>query len=175
MHGTKAERAEARRRAAILAAVEVENWRDREGKARPTPERKRRGNLALHDGDDAGTRHAVDEGATLLDRLRIAALITDLQCQAGSTLAELLERTRLGSAPRSCLDFTPRGRDDERPSSHAELRDLAERAALRRITGAPVWDLLRATCDEDRGPTDRRGLEQLRGGLNRVAAYWRLG
>ena len=172
--GTKAQRAEARRRAALSAAVLAENWTDRNGKARPTPERRRRGAFVLQDGDEAGVTVAVDGAATLLDRLRMAKLISDVQCRAGLDLAALFDRTRQGTQMRSCLDFTPVGFDPEREPTHGELRDIAERAQLHRIIGAAPWALMRAVCLEQRGPRDLRHLRGLRIGLDKVVDFWRL-
>lgn len=173
-HGTKAERAEWRRRAALSAAILAENWTDRRDKGRPTPERRRRGAFVLIDGDEAGVAIAVDAAATMLDQLRLAGLISDLQAQAGHDLAALIDRTQIGPPLRSCLDFAPRGHTGDRPPTHGELRDLAERAALIRITGAAGWALLRAVVLEQRAPTGTGNLGRLRAGLDAVAAFWRL-
>ena len=61
----------------MSAAVVLENWRDKDGKARPTPERPNRGSFILIDGDDAGVAIAIDTSVTTLDRLRQALLITE--------------------------------------------------------------------------------------------------
>ena len=171
---SKVRRVKARRRTELSAAVAAENWTDRDGKARPTAQRRRRGVFVLRDGDDAGVAIAVDMGATMLDQLLIATLITDVQCHAGHDLAALLERTRLGSTMKSCLDFTPVGYEGEREPTYGELRDVAERAQLQRACGLAIWALLRSVCQEQRGPGEMHNLRKLRAGRDVAVRFWSL-
>jgi len=154
------------------AAVSAEIWADREGKARPTPERIAKGKFSLRDADDAGVTVAVDEASTPLDVLRIAGVITDIQCQAGHDFAAMMYRTRMVSPGRSCLDFSPVGHDGDNEPSHAELRDSQDRAKLfAKCDGPLVWAELRRVCFEHQ-PT--KHLPSLRSGLDLCAVYWGL-
>lgn len=58
-----------RERLRIAAAAEI--WEDREGKARPTPQRKLKGVFSLSDGDDAGVSVASDSASCTLDALAV--------------------------------------------------------------------------------------------------------
>lgn len=154
----------------LSAAAQAENWTDRDGKARPTPERRAKGAFVLRDGEDAGVTVAVDEACTELDRLRRRGILTDEQAQGGHDLAALLERTRLTAPGRSCLDISPVGFDDSEPS-HGELRDARERAELYLSCGVLTWRELRRVCHEGLAP---RSLIRLREGLDICARYWGL-
>lgn len=154
----------------VSAAVAAEIWDDREGKARPTPERRAKGAFVLRDGDDAGITVAVDECATMLDWLARSGIITQEQCAAGHSLAALLERTRLVSGSRSCLDFDVGGYDSSEPT-HGELRDERERAILHERCGRGVWLELRRVCHEGQRPHSPMRLSQ---GLTVCARFWRL-
>ena len=151
------------------AAVQAANWEDRDGKARPTPERQAKGNFVLRDGELAGVTIAVDEAGTILDRLHRGGQITADQCQGGHDFAALLERTRLGSRGRSCLDFTPVGHDGDAEPTHAELRDTNERWRLHLQCGAVTWREMRRVCSE--GEPARDSI-RLRDGLDRCVAMW---
>ena len=146
-------------------AVAADNWADRDGKARPTPERRAKGAFVLRDTEDAGVTVAVDEGATQLDRLHMRGVITAEQCQAGHDLAAILYRTRLVSAGRSCLDWTPVGPDtDDAPETWQQERDRVQRTRIfMRCRGQWVWPELVRTCRDDEPP---RKIDALRDGLD---------
>lgn len=150
------------------AAVAAEIWADRDGKRRPTEERRQKGAFVLRDGDDAGVTVAVDEAATCLDRLRIAGRITDEQCQGGQDYAALMERTRMISGGRSCIDFTPVGYDGG-GSDHAEARDSRDRAELYLACGMLTWAEMRRVCCDQHEPKD---MARLRAGLDICAKFW---
>ncbi len=68
------------------AAVTADIWQDREGKARPTDERRRQGSWVLRDGEDAGVTIAVDEHAHVLDQMASKSIISsDQQPPGGGT------------------------------------------------------------------------------------------
>jgi len=169
---SKAQKKAQRRADQISAARHAENWTDREGKARPTPERKAKGVFVLRDGDDAGVTVAVDECSTMLDQLRMHGIITDPQCQAGHDFAAMLNRMQMVSPGRSCLDFTPVGYDGDHEPTHAELRDKDDRIKIfAKCSGPWVWPELRRVCFENDKPRD---LKSLISGLDICAVYWGL-
>lgn len=153
----------AKRAQSIAAAAQI--WDDRDGKARPTPERLAKGAFVLRDAEDAGATVAVDEAATMLDRLAMAGVITEDQRQGGLDLAMVLHRTRLGSQGRSCIDFTPTGHpDDDAPETHQQQRDRQQRAQVFLACRGPwVWPELYRVCGQDHRP---RHIESLRTGLD---------
>ncbi|MCJ8138592.1 hypothetical protein [Falsirhodobacter halotolerans] len=151
------------------AAVTADIWQDREGKARPTDERRARGAWVLRDGEEAGVTVAVDEHAHVLDQMLAKKLITADQCLAGHDFAALMERTRMVSAGRSCLDFTPVGYEGDNDPTHGELRDASERKVLYAQMGSWVWSEMRMVCHQGFWP-DR--LDRLREGLDMAAKYW---
>ena len=152
------------------AAVAANIWEDRAGKARPTPERLAKGSFVLRDTEDAGITVAVDEACTMLDRLHRAGRIDGDQLQGGHDFAALMERTRMVSRGRSCLDFSPVGHDDSEPT-HAELRDQEERAKLYlRCRGPWIWAELRRVCCDGHNPRD---MPSLLAGLDMCAEFWR--
>lgn len=168
MKAAKKARRAARQAQSIAAAAEI--WTPREGKDRPTPERLSKGAFVLRDTEDAGVTHAVDEGATELDRLAIRGLITEDQRDGGHDFAALMERTRLVSRGRSCLDFTPVGYDGGEGNEWQEKRDSQDRAELYLACGMATWAELRRVCCEGHAPTS---IERLRHGLTVCAEFWR--
>ena len=151
------------------AAVEAAIWTDRDGKARPTPERKAKGDFVLRDGDDAGVTVAVDQTVTELDRLRNRGVITPDQAQGGHDFAALLDRTRLTSPGRSCLNFDPVGYDGGDTQSHSAERDAQERAEIYLACGVATFAELRSVCCDMHPP---RSLIRLRSGLSLCAKFW---
>lgn len=169
-HAKKARQRERRRmKQDLSAAVAADIWQDRDGKARPTAERRQRGSWVLRDGEDAGVTIAVDEHAHVLDQMASKGIISSDQQQAGHDLAALMERTRLVAGGRSCLDFTPVGHEGDAEPTHSELRDAKERRDLYGKLGAGAWAQLRMVCHEGHWP-DR--INDLRHGLDVAAKYW---
>lgn len=150
-------------------AARADNWEDREGKARPTPERLSKGRFTLQDTDDAGVTVAVDGAVTELDRLLAAGVINADQCQGGHDFAALMYRTRLVSHGRSCLNFEPVGYEDGTPS-HQEIVDSRDRTELYLACGSFTWAELRRVACEDRKMTDA---VRLKDGLTLCAKFWR--
>lgn len=149
---------------AQMQAAAAERWADRDGKARPTPERRAKGAFVLRDGEAEGESFAVDEAATVLDRLAMAGVINEDQRQGGIDLAMVLHRTRLGHQGRSCCDFTPTGYQDDEPETHQQQRDRQQRAQVYASCRGPwVWPELYRVCGEDQQP---RHIESLRAGLD---------
>lgn len=162
------EKREARKARKSSPAVEAGIWDDRDGKARPTAERRAKGAFVLRDGEDAGVTVAVDEAATVLDRLARRGIVTSDQRDAGHDFAALMQRTQLTKQGRSCLNFDPVGYDDSEPT-HAEMRDAAERWRLYMACGAEVWrEMRRVCCDGE--PV--RSLDRLRAGLDHCVKMW---
>ena len=155
----------------LSAAVTAENWDDRpeSGKSRPTPQRMAKGVFVLRDGEDAGVTVAVDENATMLDRLCADGVIEPAQRDGGLSLAALLHRTRLTKEGRSCLDFSPVGHDGGGEPTHAELRDSQERAEIYLACGVATFRELRSVCLEGHTP---RNINRLRSGLDICARFW---
>lgn len=146
-------------------------WSDRDGKARPTPERRAKGCFVLRDTEDAGATVAVDEEASMIGRLQRAGIITATQAHAATDLAALLERTRITSRGRSCLDTTPIGHEGDAEPTHGELRDAQERAEIYLSCGVAIWRELLRLCQDDDRP---RNIGLLRQGLDICVRYWRL-
>ncbi|WRH62056.1 MAG: hypothetical protein RSE12_17040 [Fuscovulum sp.] len=152
----------------IAATADV--WEDRDGKARPTAERRAKGMFRLVDGDDAGVTVAVDQCATMLDWLALRGMIDGDQAAAGLLLAGLLERTRLVGQGRSCLNFDPVGRDGDEISPQA-VEDERDRAEIYIGVGMAAWAELRRVCQDGQGPRD---LDKLRYGLDHCVKFWRI-
>lgn len=136
------------RRQEKSAAVEADNWSDRDGKARPTPERRRHGVWELKDGDRAGDTVAVDRAGSTLDALREAKSISHEECEAGWDFAALMARTRLVSQGRSCLDFTPVGYDGDFEDDTAKADSALRAKIFAKCNGPWVWAELRRVCCE---------------------------
>lgn len=167
MKAAKKARRAAKQAQSIAAAAEI--WTPREGKDRPTPERLSKGAFVLRDTEDAGVTHAVDEGATELDRLALRGIITEDQRQAGHDLAQVLHRTRLTSAGRSCIDMTPVGYQslEDSEDDWQAKRDNAQRQAVwLRCKGPWVWPELIRVCRDDE---PCRHVPSLRDGLDIAA------
>lgn len=164
---TKAEKRRKKRMAAREAAAQIEakRWIPREGKDRPTQQRLTKGAFVLRDTEDAGVSVAVDENATMLDRLRSAGLISEDQRQAGHDLAGVLQRTSLAPQGRSCLDMTPRGHHgDDTDETWQERRDSQQRRLVwARCKGPWVWPELMRVCRDDEAC---RHIDSLRSGLD---------
>lgn len=163
----KLKRAKRQEQSAAIAAAQWEA-RPESGKDRPTPERKTKGAFRLVDGEDAGVTVAVDMESTLLDRLASRRIITPEQAQGGHDFASLMERTRLVSQGRSCLNFEPVGHDESEPT-HAELRDQQERREIYLACGSLTFAELRRTCCDERMPKD---ILRLREGLDLCVKFW---
>lgn len=165
-----AKRERRKAKAVQSAAVEAANWSDREGKARPTPERLARGSWGLLDGEDAGVTVAVDRMATRLDWLSASGAITADQCQGGQDFAALMRRMQMVGEGRSCIDFSPVGFDDgDSEPSHSELRDKRDRTELYLACGMATWAELRRVCVEQEPP---RSVDRLRIGLDLCVKFW---
>lgn len=164
MKAAKKARRAARQAQSIATAAEI--WTDREGKARPTPERLSKGAFVLRDTEDAGVTVAVDEGATELDRLAMRGVITEDQRQAGHDLAQVLHRTRLTSAGRSCINMEPVGYqslEDSEDDWQAKRDNEQRQAVWLRCRGPWVWPELIRVCRDDEPVRD---VASLRSGLD---------
>ncbi|HLS19448.1 MAG TPA: hypothetical protein VK090_06535, partial [Paracoccaceae bacterium] len=74
----------------------AEQWTDQPGKARPTPERLRRGAYQLVPGEDAGIRVAYDERSTPIRDAYASGKLSARQLDAGEKFEELY-RVVMGS------------------------------------------------------------------------------
>lgn len=146
-----------------------EIWQDRPHKARPTPERLRRGRWRLDDTEAAGVTVAVDEQATRLDQLQAKGIITAEQCQAGLDLADLIRRTRVTRAGRSCIDFAPVGHDPDHYDDSAEIAALGFRRQIYERVGPVTWQELWRVCVDERRPSD---VDRLRAGLSDCVGFF---
>ena len=109
-----------------LAQPRYDLWEDREGNARPTPERMTRAAFVLHDTEDAGVRRAVDPYTHILDQMLRDNLITQDQCDGGFGYAKLAAFNVAGATGRSCLDFSPVGYDANMPDDPGKAQDWRE-------------------------------------------------
>lgn len=109
-----------------LAQPRHDLWEDREGNARPTPERLAKVSFALRDTEDAGVRHAVAVDDYMLDKLLSERRINPDQHAAGWDYARLAAKNRLVSSGRSCLDFSPVGYDANLPDDPTASQDWRE-------------------------------------------------
>jgi hypothetical protein len=165
----KAKRRSQRKAQEQSAAVSADNWDDRDGKARPTPERRAKGDWELRDGEDAGVTVAVDRRASMLDQLGHIGKITANQVQGGHDFAALMQRMQMVPAGRSCLDFSPVGFDAADEPTHAELRDAQDRTELYLACGMLTWAELRRVCVDGDAP---RSYDRLRAGLDLCVKFW---
>lgn len=144
------------------ARAKAEIWDDRDGKARPTEQRRIKGVFRLREGDDAGVSIAVDEASCTVDRLHASGVLTDRQREAGHGF-EATARGVLGSpAGRSCCDMTPVGHDGDSDDDGAiEARRRWD--SLRRMLHPDDRRELVAVCWEGHRPVS---LDRLRRGLD---------
>lgn len=158
----KARRAERHRQKQLDAAqARAEIWEDRDGKARPTPQRRLKGVFALRDAEDAGVTIAVDSASCAIDRLAAAGTITPRQREAGHGF-EAVARGTLGSpAGRSCVDFTPVGHDGDDDDGSVDARRRWD--SLRRMLHPADRRELMAVCWEGAKPVS---IDRLRRGLD---------
>lgn len=161
----KKAKAEARRKRIEQERAEI--WDDREGKARPTPQRLLKGVFSLRDAEDAGVSVAVDCMSCVIDRLAETGTITARQREAGH-IFESAARGALGSpAGRSCVDFSPvgyDGDDDDEDAARANKRW----SSLRRMIRPDDRREMMAVCWQNAKP---QRLEQLRRGLDATADW----
>jgi len=177
-YGTPEEASEARmgRRPRTAHIKRAEQWADQPGRARPTPERRRRGSYRLVDGEDAGIRVAIDERSTPLRDAYASGKLTPRQLDAGEKFEELYRIVMGSPGPRSCLDWSPRGHSESEPEYAA--RAWAEWKALgRSIPSASAAVMVEVCCLHQ--PTGRRCPNRARWrrlceGLDGAAEYWGL-
>lgn len=142
-------------------------WEDREGNARPTPERLKRGKFELRDAEDAGARYAVDSEAHRIDQLEALGTIDRDQATAAAQFAELSSRNRLVSQGRSCLDFSPVGYDANIPDDPVSARDWRE---LYLAMGVAMHGECRRVCVEGHRLTSAK---LLRSGLDICVKFFK--
>lgn len=153
-------------RDSLRIAAAAENWDDREGKARPTPQRRLKGVFSLRDGDEAGVSVAVDHASGVIDALAHANHITARQREAGHVFEEV-SRGAIGSpAGRSCVDFTPAGYGDD--DDEATAKAQARWASLRRVMSIAHRQECMAVCWQGAKP---HSLSRLRAALDIVGDW----
>lgn len=154
-----------RERLRLAAAAEI--WEDREGKARPTPQRKLKGVFSLRDGDEAGVSVASDSASCTLDALAVRGVISAQQCEAGHIFEDAARGVMGSPAGRSCVDFSPvghEGGEDEEAAAKAKRRW----DSLRRIMRPDDRRELLAVCWQGAAP---RSMDRLRRGLDATANW----
>lgn len=157
-------------------AEQIEQWADQPGRARPTPERRKRGGYRLVAGEDAGIRVAYDERSTPIRDAYASGKLTARQLDAGEKFEELYRVVMGSPGPRSCLDWSPRGHSESEPEYAA--RAWAEWKALGRSMSSEVAAVMFKVCCMHE-PTRRRCESRKRWrmlceGLDAAADYWGL-
>ena len=148
-------------------AARVENWEDREGKARPTPQRIRKGVFSLRDGEDVGVTIAVDGASCVIDALATRGVISARQREAGHIFEEVA-RGAIGSpAGRSCVDFSPVGYDGDNDDEDA-IRAQKRWNSLRRMMRPQDRQECMAVCWQRAWPSS---INRLRSALDIVADW----
>lgn len=150
-----------------LAQPRVDLWDDREGNARPTPQRMTHAAFVLRDTEDAGTRCAVAVDDYLLDKLCAKGLITADQNTAGWDYTRLHAANRLTSSGRSCLDFSPVGYDASLPDDTGKAQEWRE---LYLSLGVALNAECRRVCVDHHKPSD---LALLRAGLDICVKFFK--
>ena len=153
-----------------MARARAEIWEDRDGKARPTEHRRRHGAFRLRDTEDAGVTVAVDEQATILDKMEALGTITKRQCQAGHMFNEVARAVIGSPSQRSCLDFSPVGHDGDDESPDA-IRAASEWRSLRACLTSGQRNQCLRVCWQDLGPDSYHCMIL---GLNAVADFFKL-
>lgn len=115
------------------AAAKAEIWDDRDGKARPTPQRRLKGVFSLRDAEDAGVSVAVDQASGTIDRLAHVRVITSRQREAGHIFEEVVRGSIGSPAGRSCVDFSPVGYDGDEADDESAQRAQSRWRSLRRM------------------------------------------
>lgn len=151
-------------------------WEDREGNARPTPERKARTVMRLVDGADAGVKIAYDDQSTPLRDCFVQGKIDEHHVTAGERF-EALCRANMGSpSPRSCLDWSPKGHDETVTEYAVRARQALTEAT--HVLGLETSTVLMDVCyfHKGTGPRrpDARRWSRFVTGLNALAVLWGL-
>lgn len=145
----------------------IENWTDREGKARPTPQRIRKGVFSLRDGEDAGVTIAVDAASCVIDALAARQVITARQREAGHIFEEVARGAVGSPAGRSCVDFSPVGYEGDHDDEDT-VRAQKRWNSLRRMMRPQDRQECMAVCWQRAQP---RSIHILRSALD-VVADW---
>ena len=150
----------------------VNNWEDRPGNARPTPERLAKGTFKLVDAEDAGVKTAVnqDDQISVIQRLAESEVITGRQGEAGDKFRDLHDRFWPQTSPRTCLNIDPVGHEsledsDEEVRVHAAWRELAG------VIPKPEMTELKRVCVAGYPPSD---IDRLRMALDLCAEFFRI-
>lgn len=151
-------------------------WEDRDGKRRPTPQRRERGAFRLVPAEDAGVTYAYDDCSTPLRSAFTRSQISRRQIDAGEAFERLVRAVSGSPGPRSCLDFTPRGGDQSDPEWRAHARN--EFVDLCRVMGQATSSVMLAVCHAHQGTGPRslrrRRWQRLLEGLTAAADFWKL-
>ena len=145
-----------------------------EGKDRPPPERVRRGEYRIADGEDAGGSYAIDLASCPIDaaltsgQLRLGSGNEGVRWEAAKVFETLRRRLSGSPSQRSCLDFSPMGFDASDGDPEAE----ADEKELRKALGFRHWRELDAVCYRHE-PIN--SLQILCDGLDRVADFYGIG
>ena len=148
-----------------------DEYADRPGNARPTPERLRRGAWRIGETIEAGIRYARDEASDPLSGAYHAGHITPAQWDAAEAYAELRERVWGMPGARSCLDTTPVGHDegDGDPQAEGALRVVSMHLDAR---GFIVRREVEAVCWQREAIGN---MDALRDGLDVLVGYFGTG
>lgn len=148
-------------------AARLETWVDREGKARPTPQRIRKGVFSLRDAEDAGVTVAVDSASCVIDALAERRVLTARQREAGHIFEDVVRGAMGSPAGRSCVDFSPVGHDGDVEDEDA-IRAQRRWSSLRRMLRPADRQECMAACWQGQAP---RSVERLRAALDAVGDW----
>lgn len=106
-----------------------ENWEDRPGNARPTPERmaksgwrsdKKPGGYRMGETKDAGVKFAQDMASDPLQALYSTHHIAPWEWEAAEAFEVLARKIRGDVGQRSCINFEPVGHDETEGNAQLE-------------------------------------------------------
>lgn len=162
----------------MTRASKIEQWTDKEGNRRPTPERRKRGAYRLVDGENAGERYAYDDCSTPLRHAHFHTpkKLTKTELEAGERFEALCRIVRGSPGPRSCLDWSPRGYGETPTEYHA--RAWSEFKDIGWGMGKVAFNVMISVCyfHEATGPRrdDAFRWKRLKQGLEFCRKYWGL-
>lgn len=147
----------------------MDPWADNpnEDRARPTPQRRKRGAFRLVRLEKNGPSAAIDVTAQPIMAALASGVITERQYDAAVRFEQLARQIRGPVGQRSCLDLEPVGHDESDGAEEAER----EWGAIRKELGFAVFQAVDAVAYHH----DRiERVRLVRQGLDWLGDYWGL-
>ena len=158
-----------KRREERKADEHEQTWTPREGKDRPTPERRKRGQWAFVTTEDAGGKAARDMHAHPIDRLEHAGVISNDQASAARDFEDLYRACmEVGGTRDSTTIWEPQGHD----STDGPVEAKERYRELCRQIGIVRENALRQVCVFGYEPRRAAEIGALREALNEAGRFF---